>query len=155
MPSLSPTMSKVKKIKKFLINLQGNIVEWTKKEGDQVKNGDILASVETDKAVVDFEVNEEGYLAKILKPAGAKDIELGTVKINLYSSYILFQLVAILVEEKEDIAAFANYNPNQQTLSSTPKSTTNQTSANSSSTQTTTSNQNQPHTGKIKNNKKI
>lgn len=44
-----------------------------------IKPGDVIASVETDKAVVDFEVNEEGYLAKILCPAGSKDINLGTV----------------------------------------------------------------------------
>lgn len=43
--------------------------------------GDSIAAVETDKAVVDFEVNEEGYLAKILYPAGSQDIELGKVKI--------------------------------------------------------------------------
>lgn len=41
--------------------------------------GDSIASVETDKAVVDFEVNEDGYLAKILKPAGSKDVEIGEV----------------------------------------------------------------------------
>jgi len=45
-----------------------------------IKPGDVIASVETDKAVLDFEVNEEGYLAKILYPAGSKDINLGTVK---------------------------------------------------------------------------
>jgi pyruvate dehydrogenase E2 component (dihydrolipoamide acetyltransferase) len=46
-----------------------------------IKPGDVIASVETDKAVVDFEVNEEGYLAKILCPAGSKDINLGTVSL--------------------------------------------------------------------------
>jgi pyruvate dehydrogenase E2 component (dihydrolipoamide acetyltransferase) len=51
--------------------------------------GDILASVETDKAVVDFEVNEEGYLAKILYPAGSQDVELGTVKINKLNNQII------------------------------------------------------------------
>ena len=75
MPSLSPTMTKVKnKIKK-----QGNIVEWRKKEGDSITSGEVLASVETDKATVDFEVNEDGYIAKLLYPAGTKDINLGTV----------------------------------------------------------------------------
>lgn len=69
MPSLSPTMSK------------GNIIEWRKKEGDEIKSGDIIASVETDKATVDFDVNEEGYLAKILFPAGSKDINVGEVKL--------------------------------------------------------------------------
>ena len=67
MPSLSPTMT------------HGNIVQWNKKEGDEIKSGEVIASVETDKATVDFEVNEDGYLAKILYPAGSKDINLGTV----------------------------------------------------------------------------
>ena len=44
MPNLSPTMEK------------GNIKSWNKKEGDQVAPGDVLASIETDKAVVDFEM---------------------------------------------------------------------------------------------------
>jgi len=66
----------------LLLIIQGNIVEWTKKEGDEIKPGDVIASVETDKAVVDFEVNEEGFLAKILYPAGSKDVDLGTVNIN-------------------------------------------------------------------------
>ena len=56
----------------------------------------MLASIETDKAVVDFEMQEEGYVAALLYPEGAKDVELGSP-------------VAIIVENKEDIAAFANY----------------------------------------------
>jgi pyruvate dehydrogenase E2 component (dihydrolipoamide acetyltransferase) len=50
-----------------------------KKEGDKVSQGDVLASVETDKAAVDFETNDEGYIAKILYPQGSADIDLGTV----------------------------------------------------------------------------
>lgn len=42
-----------------------------KKEGDSIKPGDILAQIETDKATVDFEMQEEGYIAKLLKPEGA------------------------------------------------------------------------------------
>ncbi len=68
MPNLSPSMT------------QGNIVEWKKKEGDKIKPGDVLAAVETDKAVVDFDYNDEGYLAKILFPSGAKDVKVGTVR---------------------------------------------------------------------------
>ena len=54
MPSLSPTMS------------EGTIVKWLKQEGDAVEPGDILCDIQTDKAVVSFEVEEEGILAKIL-----------------------------------------------------------------------------------------
>jgi len=84
MPNLSPTMEK------------GNIKAWLKKEGDEVGPGDVLAAIETDKATVDFEMQEEGFVAKLLYPEGAKDVPLGSA-------------VAILVEDKADIAAFANY----------------------------------------------
>ena len=67
-----------------------------KQVGDSIKPGDILAQIETDKATVDFEMQEEGFVAKLLYPEGAKDIKLG-------------QVVAIVVENKEDIAKFADY----------------------------------------------
>lgn len=54
MPSLSPTMT------------EGTIVKWWKKEGDTVAPGDVLCEIQTDKAVMSFEVEEEGILAKIL-----------------------------------------------------------------------------------------
>lgn len=52
-------------------------------------------------------MQEEGFIAKILYPAGAKDIELG-------------KTVAILVENKEDIAAFANYSEESAGASPAP-----------------------------------
>lgn len=54
MPSLSPTMS------------EGTIIKWLKNEGDPVAPGDVLCEVQTDKAVVSFETEEEGVIAKIL-----------------------------------------------------------------------------------------
>lgn len=54
MPSLSPTMT------------EGNIVKWLKKEGDTITPGDVLCEIQTDKAVMAFETEEEGILAKIL-----------------------------------------------------------------------------------------
>ena len=77
-------------------HLQGNIQKWHKQIGDEVSPGEALASIETDKAVVDFEMQEEGYVAALLYPEGAKDVELG-------------KIVAVLVDSKEDVAAFANY----------------------------------------------
>ena len=84
MPNLSPTMEK------------GNIAKWRAKEGDLLQPGDVLAEVETDKATVDFEMQEEGYLAKLLVPEGAKDIDVGN-------------LVAIMVEDEDDVAAFKDF----------------------------------------------
>ena len=69
-----------------------------KQVGDEIAPGDVLAAIETDKAVVDFEMQEEGYVAALLFDAGAKDVPLGAA-------------VAIIVENKEDVAAFANYDP--------------------------------------------
>jgi pyruvate dehydrogenase E2 component (dihydrolipoamide acetyltransferase) len=49
---------------------QGNIAAWRKNEGDAVNPGDILAEIETDKATIEWEAQEEGFIAKIIKPAG-------------------------------------------------------------------------------------
>ncbi|RQO85087.1 hypothetical protein POPTR_001G198000v4 [Populus trichocarpa] len=86
MPSLSPTMT------------EGNIARWLKKEGDKISPGEVLCEVETDKATVEMECMEEGYLAKILKGDGSKEIKLGEV-------------IAITVEDGEDIAKFKDYSP--------------------------------------------
>ncbi len=57
----------------------GTIVSWDKEEGEELMEGDVLAQIETDKATMDMETPREGYLAKILLPAGSKDIPLGKV----------------------------------------------------------------------------
>jgi hypothetical protein len=67
MPALSPTMT------------AGNIGQWQKKPGDAIVPGDVLVEIETDKAQMDFEFQEEGVLAKILKESGEKDVAVGNV----------------------------------------------------------------------------
>ena len=67
MPALSPTMT------------SGNIGAWHKKAGDSISPGEVLVEVETDKAQMDFEFQEEGVLAKSLKEAGEKDVAVGNV----------------------------------------------------------------------------
>ncbi|KAH7322933.1 dihydrolipoamide acetyltransferase component [Stachybotrys elegans] len=84
MPALSPTMQ------------AGNIGAWQKKPGDTIAPGEVLVEVETDKAQMDFEFQEEGVIAKLLKESGEKDIAVGTP-------------IAVLVEEGTDIAAFEKY----------------------------------------------
>ncbi|KAF9917551.1 pyruvate dehydrogenase complex dihydrolipoamide acetyltransferase component (E2) [Linnemannia zychae] len=84
MPALSPTMT------------QGNIGVWQKKAGDAVAAGDILVEIETDKAQMDFECQEEGYIAKILIDSNTKDVNIN-------------QPIAIMVENKEDIDKFADF----------------------------------------------
>lgn len=84
LPALSPTME------------TGTLRSWSKQEGEEILEGDILAEIETDKATLGFESIDEGYLAKILIPAGTKDVPVG-------------KLCAIIVEKEEDVAAFKDY----------------------------------------------
>lgn len=67
MPSLSPTMT------------EGTIVKWLKKEGDSISPGDVICEIQTDKAIVGFEVEEEGVLIKILMPEDSKNVQLGEI----------------------------------------------------------------------------
>ena len=68
MPALSPTMT------------AGNIGAWQKNAGDNLAPGDVLVEIETDKAQMDFEFQEEGTLAKVLKETGEKDVAVGSVR---------------------------------------------------------------------------
>jgi pyruvate dehydrogenase E1 component beta subunit len=65
MPALSPTME------------EGTLAKWLVKEGDDVKSGDILAEIETDKATMEFEAVDEGTIAKILVPEGTDGVKVG------------------------------------------------------------------------------
>ncbi|XP_012140616.2 dihydrolipoyllysine-residue acetyltransferase component of pyruvate dehydrogenase complex [Megachile rotundata] len=77
MPSLSPTME------------SGTIIKWLKKEGDKIEAGDAIADIQTDKAVVTMEGDDDSILAKILVQEGTKDIKIGT-------------LIALTVDPGED-----------------------------------------------------
>ena len=57
----------------------GGIGAWNKKPGDAIAPGDVLVEIETDKAQMDFEFQEEGVIAKLLKESGEKDIAVGNV----------------------------------------------------------------------------
>jgi pyruvate dehydrogenase E1 component beta subunit len=65
MPALSPTME------------EGTLAKWLVKEGDEVKSGDILAEIETDKATMEFEAVDEGTISKILVPEGTDGVKVG------------------------------------------------------------------------------
>src|SRR5687767_9839731 len=82
MPALSPTME------------EGTLAKWLVKEGDEVKSGDILAEIETDKATMEFEAVDEGTIAKILVPEGSDGVKVGTP-------------IALLAAEGEDSSAAA------------------------------------------------
>lgn len=85
MPALSPTME------------IGTISKWELGEGDSFGAGSVICSVETDKATMDFEAQDDGIIAKILKDGpDAVDIPIGVA-------------IAIIVEDEADVAAFADY----------------------------------------------
>ncbi|XP_064838557.1 dihydrolipoyllysine-residue acetyltransferase component of pyruvate dehydrogenase complex-like isoform X2 [Oncorhynchus masou masou] len=84
LPALSPTMT------------MGTVQRWEKKVGEKLSEGDLLAEIETDKATIGFEVQEEGYLAKIMVSEGTRDVPLGAP-------------LCIIVEKESDIAAFSDY----------------------------------------------
>lgn len=71
MPALSPTME------------EGNLTKWMVKEGDEVKSGDILAEIETDKATMEVEAVDEGIVGKILIGEGSENVKVGTVIMQL------------------------------------------------------------------------
>ena len=67
MPALSPTME------------EGTLAKWLVKEGDEVRSGDILAEIETDKATMEFEAVDEGKIGAIVIPEGTEGVKVGTV----------------------------------------------------------------------------
>ena len=83
MPSLSPTMK------------EGQIVKWLKTEGEAVAAGDIICDIQTDKAIVSLESDDDGTMAKIFKGSDDGTIEIGT-------------LIAVIAEEGEDWKAVAD-----------------------------------------------
>ncbi|KAL3897443.1 MAG: hypothetical protein SGCHY_003412 [Lobulomycetales sp.] len=84
MPALSPTMT------------QGNLGSWSKAIGDEVQPGDVLVEIETDKAQMDFECQDDGFLASILVKSGTQEV-------------VVNQPIGVLCENKDDVAAFADF----------------------------------------------
>ena len=78
MEALSPTME------------EGRIVKWLKQEADSVMDGDVLAEVETDKAIMELQARGEGILRTVLAPEGAT-VEVGSV-------------IAVIAASDEDIS---------------------------------------------------
>ena len=79
MPAMSPTMT------------SGGIAAWKVKEGQAFSAGDVLLEIETDKATMDVEAQDDGVLAKIVVQDGSKDVDVG-------------RTIAMLAEEGDDIS---------------------------------------------------
>ncbi len=81
MPALSPTME------------EGKLAKWIKAEGDEVRSGDVIAEIETDKATMEVEAVDEGKLGKILVPAGTEGVKVNTP-------------IAVILADGEDVSTF-------------------------------------------------
>jgi len=92
MPALSPTMT------------EGTLARWLKKEGEQVKSGDVICEIETDKATMEFEAVDEGILGKILVPDGTEGVQVN-------------QPIGVMVEEGEAVPSGAPAAPAKATES--------------------------------------
>lgn len=86
MPALSPTMA------------SGTISKWNVSEGEAFSAGDSLAVIETDKATIDFEAQDDGVVAKMLVAEGGGEIDVGVP-------------IMVTVEEADDAAAFKDFVP--------------------------------------------
>ncbi|HIF37729.1 MAG TPA: hypothetical protein EYQ69_00450, partial [Gemmatimonadetes bacterium] len=80
MEALSPTME------------EGQVVKWLKTEGEAVSEGDILAEIETDKAVMELVARGEGLLRAVLLPEG------GTAPVG--------EVIGVIAEANEDVSSF-------------------------------------------------
>lgn len=96
MPAMSPTMT------------SGGIAAWKVKEGQAFSAGDVLLEIETDKATMDVEAQDDGVLAKILVQDGSKDVDVG-------------KTIAMLAEEGDDISNIEA--PKDDAPSAAPSST--------------------------------
>jgi pyruvate dehydrogenase E1 component beta subunit len=86
MPALSPTMT------------EGKLARWLKKVGDDVRAGDVIAEIETDKATMEVEAVDEGKLARILVEEGAEGVAVNAP-------------IAVLTSDGEDAGALAAAGP--------------------------------------------
>src|SRR5882724_10079902 len=76
MPALSPTMT------------EGKLAKWHVKVGDQVKSGQVICEIETDKATMEVEAVDEGKVGQLVVPEGAEGVKVNAV-------------IAVLLEEGE------------------------------------------------------
>lgn len=85
MPALSPTME------------TGSISQWKTGEGETFTAGDVLCEIETDKATIDFEAQDDGIIAKILRSdSNAIDLPVGVP-------------ICVVVDDVADVSAFTNF----------------------------------------------
>ena len=96
MPALSPTME------------EGTLAKWHVREGDEVRTGDVIAEIETDKATMEIEAIDDGRMGKILVAEGTEHVPVN-------------EPIALLLIDGEDVSSFETRPPAApQDESSTP-----------------------------------
>ena len=86
MPALSPTME------------EGTLAKWHVREGDEVRTGDVIAEIETDKATMEVEAIDDGRVGKILVAEGTEHVPVN-------------KPIALLLTDGEDISAVSGEGP--------------------------------------------
>ncbi|PWN24801.1 single hybrid motif-containing protein [Jaminaea rosea] len=127
MPAMSPTMT------------EGGLATWKVKEGQSFSAGDVLLEIETDKATMDVEAQDDGVMGKIVVGEGAKNVQVG-------------KTIAILAEEGDDLSEAASHVDKEgsgsaspsSSSSSSPPSSSGSGSGSESSTSTTRSDYSSP-----------
>ena len=89
MPALSPTME------------EGTLAKWHVREGDEVRTGDVIAEIETDKATMEVEAIDDGRVGKILVAEGTEHVPVN-------------KPIALLLTDGEDISAASAETPSPQ-----------------------------------------
>ncbi len=84
MPALSPTMT------------AGNVASIKVKVGDKISPGDLIMDIETDKATMGWEAQEEGIVAAVLVKEGDQEVPVG-------------QVVLVMVDDASEIPAFSDF----------------------------------------------
>lgn len=90
MPALSPTME------------EGTLAKWMVKEGDEVRAGDVIAEIETDKATMELEAVDEGRIGKLIVAEGTENVPVNDP-------------IAVLLLEGEDATAMDSAPPSTKT----------------------------------------
>jgi pyruvate dehydrogenase E2 component (dihydrolipoamide acetyltransferase) len=98
MPALSPTMT------------EGTLAKWLKKEGDSVSPGEVIAEIETDKATMEVESVEEGFIGKIFVAEGTENVQVNS-------------LIALILEEEADKEKLVDFKPKALAAESNPQQT--------------------------------
>eukprot|EP00547_Thalassionema_nitzschioides_P015188 CAMPEP_0194249888 /NCGR_PEP_ID=MMETSP0158-20130606/21675_1 /TAXON_ID=33649 /ORGANISM="Thalassionema nitzschioides, Strain L26-B" /LENGTH=178 /DNA_ID=CAMNT_0038986537 /DNA_START=180 /DNA_END=716 /DNA_ORIENTATION=+ len=85
----------------------GILASWSLKEGDSFGAGDVIAKIETDKASIDFEAQDDGVIAKLLIPDGSEDVVVG-------------HPIMVTVEDADDVAAFKDFSVPSEAAATPP-----------------------------------